>query len=206
MKKRATQTIIVIGVIALLASVSGTAMAWGPGSGCGKGFNRDFCRNAGPGDGDRWAELDKDQQAQLKDLHQKFIDETADARASIIAKFNAARILMGTSEPDRTKLVTLSNEISELSKTVMEKRIDFALAAKKIAPDFRFPLESRGEGRFHGMGMGDRDKDDICDNCPRARGFKGSGRNFCQNQGAIVPGAQGCQGVAAGCPGLSQTE
>lgn len=96
--------------------------------------------------------LTDDQKSQLKALHQKFIDETATQRASIISKHQEIRILMETTSPDKAKLHTLSAEVTELRRQVMDKKIDLALEAKKIAPDINFPMGFRGFSK-HGMEM-----------------------------------------------------
>lgn len=92
-----------------------------------------------------WADLSRDQKNQIKALHQKLIDDTADSRISIISKQEQMRILAGTSSPDRERLVSLAGEISDLKKEIMTHRIDFVLEAKKTAPELKIPL------RFHGM-------------------------------------------------------
>jgi zinc resistance-associated protein len=206
MKTTTGKTTLTIGVIALILMISGTAMAWGPG-GCGKGRGPWF----GEGPGARWSDLSEEQKKQLADVHQKFIDDTAEARVAIISKYEAARVILETSEPDRTKLIALSTEINDLRRTIGEKRIDLALAARKVAPDFRFPFEFIGEGRFNGMGMGAPMMDG---GCPKMKGGRGSGRTCCQDQDASFPvtpgcdragyGPRGCQGAPDGCPGYPQ--
>lgn len=46
-------------------------------------------------------------------------------------------MLMETSEPDKKKLAQLTRDISELQKQLLEKHLDFELAAKKIAPEYK---------------------------------------------------------------------
>jgi zinc resistance-associated protein len=217
MTHRTGKTILVIGIIALFTAAAGTAMAWGPG-GCGKGGPRGFCRGAGEGGWGQAADLNQDQQNQLRELQRKFVDETAGARASMIAKYDAARALLSASEPDRAALVALADEVQALKRSIMEKRIDFALAAKKISPDLSLPLDARGEGRFHGMGMGAYGAEGAA-GCPGFAGCPGAtdgprcGRGWMssqvlpgtQAQVPGCPGARGCQGAAqGGCPGYTQ--
>jgi zinc resistance-associated protein len=98
------------------------------------------------------ANLTEDQQTQLKTLHQKFIDETAATRAAMRAKKDELRILMQTSAPDGQRLVALANEAGDLQKALMVKRINFALEAKKIAPEINFSAGGKGFGKKGCMG------------------------------------------------------
>ena len=73
-------------------------------------------------------------------------------------------MLMETSSPDRSKLGKLSEEITDLQKQLRDKRIDFRLSAKEIAPELGRGLGFRqgcgqggqknhqGQGRHHGNG------------------------------------------------------
>lgn len=104
-----------------------------------------------------WAKLTDDQKNRLKALHQQFIDETASARASIISRHEEIRILMETTSPDPARLHALSSELIEFTKQVMDKNIDMALSAKKIAPELDISMMIGGHGcmgRGMGMGMG----------------------------------------------------
>ena len=77
------------------------------------------------------------------------------------------RLLMETSSPDRAKLDTLSQEFTDLRSQMQSKRIDFQLAAKKIAPE----LNVAGMGGRGGCGgMGSKGGNG---NCPgQGRGYR----------------------------------
>jgi len=145
------KSIIIIGSLLIVALVSGSAFAWGQGKcqgrgqGMGYGDNQDCPRYGGQGD---FNDLSKDQRDALGALRQGFIDETYELRAAKFTKRQEMKMLMETSEPDRAKLDKLSQEIMDLQKQVMGKRIDFLLAAKKIAPEL-------GMGRGFGQGRGE---------------------------------------------------
>ncbi len=82
---------------------------------------------------DRYAynDLSDAQKDELTTLRQKFIDDTYGLRASMMQKHNEVRLLMETSQPDRTELSRLNAEISDIMKQLQENRIDFMLAAKR---------------------------------------------------------------------------
>ncbi|ACN17241.1 conserved hypothetical protein [Desulforapulum autotrophicum HRM2] len=153
------QIIILTTLVFAIVGLSGVAFAWNHGQGHGK----KGCR---AGYNSPMANLTEDQQTQLKTLHQKFIDETAATRAAMRAKKDELRILMQTSAPDGQRLVALANEAGDLQKALMVKRINFALEAKKIAPEINFFAGGKGFGKKgcmggprNGMTMGDQDND-----------------------------------------------
>jgi len=145
MKKQIT---IVALLIFAIVGVSGTAFAWGHGQGHGRGDCQGFNDTKGA-----WSDLSEDQKTKLTALHQKFIDETADTRTGVYAKHEEMKILMETSAPDKARLLKIGNELADLKKIMMEKKINFALEAKKIAPNVDFFGDSRGSGKRCGMGM-----------------------------------------------------
>lgn len=101
-----------------------------------------------------WSKLTDEQRNKLNTLRQKFTDETATARASIVSKREEIRILMETSSPDKAKLKALSNDLTELEKQVAVKEIDMSLEAKKIAPELNMPMGFLGAGKHGMMGNG----------------------------------------------------
>ncbi len=62
-------------------------------------------------------------------------------------------MLMETSNPDRAKLSTLTTELSDLQRQMAEKRIDYQLEAKKIAPEL---TTSMGYGKGRGGKRGNK--------------------------------------------------
>lgn len=130
-----------------------------------------------------WKALSPEQQNQLKALHQNFVDEAASIKTQLFTKKGNMRILMNTSSPDAAELKKLAGEIADLKAKIMEKRIDFMLKAKKVAPDFRFGRQAG----FGGMHQGTRGY------CPL-----GGGKNF---QGPMMPMHRGGfeRGPGAGC-------
>lgn len=159
------QTLIILAVVFTTVVFAGNAFSGNYGCGKRERGGR-FCQELGAGCGfgqgfaKQWATLSEDQKQKINALHQKFIDETAGQRAAKIAKHGEMRVLMGTSSPDRAKLVLLAENLSDLKKELMIKRIDFALEAKKIAPGLDVSMgfgnfARGGKMGFHrGMKMG----------------------------------------------------
>jgi zinc resistance-associated protein len=166
------KSIILITALIAVGFFATQAFSWGPGKGMrgsGSGVN---C----PGiDTSTYNDLSKAQQDELATLRQKFTDDTYELRASMLHKHNEIRLLMETSAPDRDTLSRLTTELSDLMKQIQEHRIDFMLAAKKVAPELRF---SQGTGRGYHKGYGKG-------TCPRG------GQEYGPGQGKKYGGGQG---------------
>lgn len=140
------KSLIITSTLLIVALMTVTAFAWGPGQ--GKGNFRDcprFDNRNNPG----LDNLTQEQKDSLNALHQKFVDETYEIRSAKMTAREQLRMLMATSAPDKTKLNKLSRQMTDLQQQLMDKRIDFTLEAKKIAPDFEF---SQGGGNWQNKG------------------------------------------------------
>ncbi|MCG8566480.1 MAG: periplasmic heavy metal sensor [Desulfobacterales bacterium] len=129
-------------LLALLIS-AGSALAWQHGYGGGMGSCPRF-------DQGMLKDLSQTQRDDLAALRQKFIDDTYETRNQMMLKRNEMRMLMETSSPDRKKLTELSEDINGLRVTLMDKRIDYVLEAKKIAPELNLGGKFGDNGRRGG--------------------------------------------------------
>jgi len=89
----------------------------------------------------RLANLTEEQRNQLKELHQKFFDKTAQIRIEHAAKKTEFYILLKTSNPDIGKAKSVQKEVSDLEAKLAQERIDLMFEARKISPDL--PLGKR---------------------------------------------------------------
>ena len=148
------------GIVVLVAAIAIPVLAHGPGRGMGRhmmGY-----REGGPGYGcqyDRgYDRLTEGQRSQLDRLHQKFYDETAQLRNEIWSRSAELNTLLNSANPDAEKAKTLQNEISDLRAKMAQKRIDFELEVRKIAPEVRsgrgYGRGYRSDMRGYGPGMG----------------------------------------------------
>jgi len=114
----------------------------------------------GPGAGPCWFEgedLTDNQKAELDKLHQQFVDDTAKMREEIWNKSAELDTALNAADPDAKKVRTLQREISALKTKMSDKRVDFELQARKIAPNARSGRgysKGYGRGYGHGYGMG----------------------------------------------------
>jgi len=145
------KALILITALIAVGLLSTYAFSWGPGKGMGGYGGSTSC----PGiDRNAYTDLTDAQKDELATLRQKFIDDTYELRASMMQTHNEIRLLMETSQPDRTELTRLNTEVSDLMKQLQDDRIDFMLAAKKVAPELTFG-QGMGRGYHKGSGKGD---------------------------------------------------
>lgn len=143
--KKSTSLITVILIISLMA---GSAFAWGHGKGRNESGN---CMGYAGQNAD--INLTQEQKDQLSALRQAFIDDTYETRAAKFSTRHEMKMLMETSNPDRAKLIQLSDELLTLEKELRDKKIDFGLKVKEIAPELT-GFNGRGPGKGCGkMGM-----------------------------------------------------
>ena len=139
MKKLVT----VLGIVLLVGVMAYPVFARGWGYGGGPGY-------CWQGQGGQTA-LTQEQQSKLNSLDQKFFDETASLRNNIWSKQNEMSVLLNGENPDPAKLQALQKEINVLKNQMAEKRLEYRLETRKVAPDNTY---GRGYGR--GMGYGGR--------------------------------------------------
>ncbi len=128
--------ITTIGIVLLMGALAYPVLAWGPGwggmqGGMGTWGGPGYCWRAGTA----YGSLTPDQQAQLDQLRQKFYNETADLRSQLWAKRGELNSLLTAQNPDQNRVRELQNEINDLRAQLSQKRLDFQLEAKKIAPN-----------------------------------------------------------------------
>ena len=139
------KAITLISSLLIITLSAGSAFAWGGGK--GRGYDCYDC----PGYYGKKAAVDlsSEQKEQLTALRQKFIDDTYEIRSEKNLKAREIKLLMRTSDPDRAKLKTLTNEMMELNKQLAHKKIDHRLEMKTIAPELSgFGGYGYGKGRY----------------------------------------------------------
>ena len=100
-------------------------------------------------------DLTDNQRAELEKLHRQYVDDTAKMREEIWNKSAELDTLLNSSNPDPKKAKGLQREISDLKAKMSDKRVDFELKARKIAPNARSGRGySKGYGRGYGHGHG----------------------------------------------------
>jgi zinc resistance-associated protein len=145
--KKMRKVLMTLGILFMVGILAAPVFAhrWGKGG---------YGAQGGPGYGPCWVEggdITDSQQVELDKLHEKFVNDTAKLREDIWNKSAELDTLLDSSNPDATKVRTLQKEISDLKGKMADKRVDFELEARKIAPNARF---GRGYGKGSGQGYG----------------------------------------------------
>ena len=149
--------IALFGILVLVGAIAVPVMAHGPGwgrghhMGWGGGPGQGYCGDYGPGAGN----LSEEQRTQLDNLNKKFYDETARLRNEMWTKSRELNDLLNSPNPDADKARALQKEITGLRAQLAEKRLNFELEERKIAPDARYGYGyGRGYGKGYGWGYG----------------------------------------------------
>ena len=134
-------------VVSMVGASSMAAFSWGPGSQRG-GYG-------GYGPGACWADYDRgslteEQGAKLDELDRKQFDETRKLRRDLWTEKDKLDELMNSENPNRNEVMSLHKEISRLRDQLQEKNLDYALEAKKIAPDSDSRRKGYGPGKMRG--------------------------------------------------------
>ena len=166
------KTLVALTILIITCTFSASAFATPPRQGKGKGLkqNQRACVN-----------LTDEQQKQLRDLHQKFVDDTYETRAGIMNLDQQIRMYMETSDPNPGKLKAMVIKKADLAKDLAVKRLEFALDARKISPELKYMPMGIGQGfgshgkgyrhGYHGFGKGagfngDPESDNSQDEAP----------------------------------------
>jgi len=144
--------ITITGILVLTAVIAYPVFAWGPKWG---GMHRGMGYGGhGPGycwQGSRaYGNLTSEQQAKLNELSQNFYNETAKFRSELWAKRGQMKALLNSQNPDEKELKELQAQINELSNQLSQKRLDFELQVRKIAPNTPGPYGGPGYGMHRG--------------------------------------------------------
>lgn len=148
---------IVIGSLMLVAAIAYPVLAHGPGWGWGRGTHMMGYGGDGPRGCWRYdrenSNIPPEQQSKMDQLRQDFYTDSDTLRKEIWSKSAERDTLLNSTDPDVEKLRTLQKEISDLKSKMSEKRLDFELEARKIAPEGSY---ARGYGRAYRKGYGGR--------------------------------------------------
>ncbi|VBB47717.1 conserved exported hypothetical protein [uncultured Desulfatiglans sp.] len=137
---------MVLGVLLLVGALAYPVFAWGPGrGGFGSGFGDGYgpCRDGGAAA----ANLTDDQRVQLDELHQRFYNETNEIRNQMWTKQRELSTVMNADTPDLEKAKGLQRELNGLKGQMAEKRLEYDIEARKIAPEAGNFRAGKGYGK-----------------------------------------------------------
>lgn len=129
------------GSLVTLAALLVVALAWPAAAQPGRGRGL-------------WAQLTPEQAAQVFDLRQKFLNDTAALRKEMFVKRAELMALWQAENPDEKAITAKLKELNALKGQLMEKGVAHRLALKKIAPQAAMWCWGWGMGKGWGMGPG----------------------------------------------------
>jgi zinc resistance-associated protein len=143
MKKK----VVVLGLVAVMVLGVAYAFAQGPGQGPGPGHR--------PGWGhDKWSSLTSEQQTKIQELRQKFNDETAQLRGTMLTKRLELQSLWRNPKADPKAILAKEKEFRGLQDQMKDKAVQFKLEARNILTPEQLSEFGPGWGMGHGFGGG----------------------------------------------------
>jgi Spy/CpxP family protein refolding chaperone len=143
--KMMKRTLVVLGLVALM--VLGVAYAYAQGPGFGPGHR--------PGWGqEKWASLTPEQQTKFQELRQKFNDETAELRGTMLTKRLELQSLWTNPKADPKAILDKEKEFRSLQDQMRDKAVQFKLEGRKILTPEQLSQFGSGWGMGRGFGGG----------------------------------------------------
>jgi len=141
------KTIVALGLVAVMVLGVAYAFAQGPGQGPGPGPGHR------PGWGhEKWSSLTPEQQTKVQELRQKFNDETAQLRGTMLTKRLELQSLWTNPKSDSKAILEKEKEFRGLQDQMKDKAVQLKLEARTIlTPD---QLSQFGPGLGMGRGFG----------------------------------------------------
>jgi Spy/CpxP family protein refolding chaperone len=112
----------------------------------------DFVR--GPGSrGTFWASLSYRQREQIRELHRRFLAETAPLSGSFLAKRVELRALWSDPRADAAAIEANEREVADLWLQIQEKAVKYRLQARSLMTPEQISLFQGGRWLFHAPGV-----------------------------------------------------
>ena len=141
------KTVVVLGLVAVMVLGVAYAFAQGPGSGPGPGQR--------PGWGqEKWSSLTPEQQTKYQELRQKFNDETAQLRGTMLTKRLELQSLWTNPKADSKTILDKEKELRDLQTQIKDKAVQMRLEARKFLTPEQIQNWKPGRGMGRGFGGG----------------------------------------------------
>jgi len=138
--------ITITGILVLTAIIAYPVFAWGPRWGGMHGQPGYWGHGPGYcwGGQTSYGNLTPEQQTRLEELQQDFYNETAKLRSELWAKRGELNALLNSPNADEQRIRQLQAQLNDLRAQLSQKRLDFQLEARKIAPNATIPYWGPG--------------------------------------------------------------
>ncbi len=141
------KTVVVLGLVAVMVLGVAYAFAQGPGQGAGPG------RRPGWGQ-EKWSSLTPEQQTKFQELRQKFNDETAQLRGTMLTKRLELQSLWRNPKADSKAILEKEKEFRSLQNQMKDKAVQLKLEARTILTPEQLSQFGPGLGMGRGFGGG----------------------------------------------------
>lgn len=149
------KTVMVVGLVGLMALTASAAFAWGPGFGRGMGMGFGPGYGYGYGPGPAVANLSPDQTAKIQKIQGDRYVEMTKVRSEMFAKAGELQALFREPALDQTKIAAKQKEIAALQAQMQEKALAARTAvAEVLTPEQRAQMPAFGPGMGPGFGPG----------------------------------------------------
>jgi Spy/CpxP family protein refolding chaperone len=145
--KKMKKTVVVLGLVAVMVLGVAYAFAQGQGPGPGPGHR--------PGWGhEKWSSLTPDQQTKVQEFRQKFNDETAQLRGTMLTKRIELQSLWRNPKADSKAILDKEKELRSLQDQMRDKAVQMKLEIRKILTPEQLAQFGPGWGMGRGFGGG----------------------------------------------------
>ena len=145
MKKK----VVLLGLVAVMVLGVAYAFAQGPGQGPGPGPGHR------PGWGhEKWSSLTPEQQTKFQELRQKFNDETAQLRGTMLTKRLELQSLWTNPKSDSKAILGKEKELRDLQNQIKDKAVQMRLEARNFLTPEQIQNWKAGRGMGRGFGGG----------------------------------------------------
>lgn len=144
------KTVITVGLVVVMLIGITYAFAQGPGFGPG---DRGAYSKEGRGP-DYLSSLTPEQKTKFQELRQKFNEETAQLRGSLLTKKLELQSLWTNPKADPKAIIEKEKELRNLKNQMGDKAIELKLETRKILTPEQIAQLGAGWGKGHGFGRG----------------------------------------------------
>ncbi len=144
------KTIITLGLVALM--LFGVTYVYAKGQGFGPGHKGEPCwESSNPG---KWSTLTPEQKTKFQELRQRFNEETAQLRGTILTKRLELQSLWANPKADSKAIMDKEKELRDLQNQMRDKVIQSKLEARNILSPEQIAEFGPGCGMGPGFGRG----------------------------------------------------
>ena len=148
-EKKMKKKVVLLGLVAVMVLGVAYAFAQGPGQGPGPGPGHR------PGWGhEKWSSLTPEQQTKFQELRQKFNDETAQLRGTMLTKRLELQSLWTNPKSDSKAILGKEKELRDLQNQIKDKAVQMRLEARNFLTPEQIQNWKAGRGMGRGFGGG----------------------------------------------------